>query len=132
VGDQIVFTSDRSGVPQIYAMDADGGHVRRLTQHGLYSDSPAWSPDGRWIAYVCRREGDSQLVVMSPSGSDERVVVRQGSSDSPSWANDSRHIAFSSRRGGARAIYVVDLYSGLERRLTSGYQEAVTPAWSSE
>jgi Tol biopolymer transport system component len=81
---------------------------------------------------VCRREGDSQLVVMSPGGSDERVVVREGSSDSPSWANDSRHIAFSSRRGGARAIYVVDLYSGLERRLTSGHQEAVTPAWSSE
>jgi TolB protein len=131
-GQQVAFTSDRSGVPQIYVMDADGGNVRRVTQHGMYSDSPAWSPDGRWIAYVCRREGDSQLVVMRPDGSDERVVVREGSSDSPSWANDSRHIAFSSRRGGVRAIYVVDLYSGLERRLTTGRQEAVTPAWSAE
>lgn len=131
-GQQIAFTSDRTGVPQIWVMDADGGNVRRLTQHGLYSDSPAWSPDGRWIAYVCRREGESQLVVTTPNGSDERVVVRDGASDSPSWANDSRHIAFSSRRRGVRAIYVVDLYSGLERRLSSGHQEEITPAWSNE
>lgn len=131
-GDQIVFTSDRSGAPQIYVMDADGGHVRRVTYHNLYSDSPAWSPDGRWIAYVCRREGELQLVVMRPDGADERVVVREGANDSPSWANDSRHLAFSSRRRGVRAVYVVDLYSGLERRLTSGPQEAITPAWSRE
>ena len=131
-GDQIAFTSDRSGVPQIYLMDADGGNVRRLTYHDLYSDSPAWSPDGRWIASVCRREGTMQLVVMKPDGSDERVVVSEGESDSPSWANDSRHLAFSSKRGGVRSVYVVDLYSGLERRLTSGYQDAITPVWSRE
>jgi len=131
-GDQIAFTSDRTGVPQIHVMDADGGHVRRITRHNQYSDSPAWSPDGRWIAYVCRREGSLQLVVIAPDGTDERIVVRAGSSDSPAWANDSRHLAFSSRRGGTRAVYVVDLYTGLERRLSAGSQEAVTPSWSSE
>jgi len=130
-GHQIAFTSDRTGVPQIFVMDADGGNVRRLTRHGLYSDAPAWSPDGQWIAYVCRRDGEFQLTVMRTDGSDERVVVRDGLNDAPSWANDSRHLAFSSRRGGARAVYVVDLFSGLERRLSSGNQEAITPAWSS-
>lgn len=130
-GQQIAFTSDRSGLPQIFVMDADGGNARRLTRHGLYSDAPAWSPDGQWIAYICRRDGDFQLVVVRPDGSDERVVVRDGLNDAPTWANDSRHVAFSSRRGGARAVYVVDLYSGLERRLSSGTQEAITPAWSS-
>ena len=106
--------------------------MRRVTTHNLYSDSPAWSPDGQWIAYVCRREGSTQLVVTRPDGSDERVVVREGQNDCPSWANDSRHLAFSSQRGGARSVYVVDLYSGLERRLTYGYQDAITPAWSLE
>jgi TolB protein len=130
-GQQIAFTSDRSGAPQIFVMDADGGNVRRLTRHGLYSDAAAWSPDGQWIAYVCRREGEFQLCVVRPDGGDERVVVRDGLNDAPSWANDSRHLAFSSRRGGARAVYVVDLYSGLERRLSSGSLEAITPAWSS-
>ncbi len=131
-GDQIAFTSDRTGTPQIHVMDADGGHVRRITRHNQYSDSPAWSPDGKRIAYVCRREGGLQLVVVSPDGGDERIVVREGSSDSPAWANDSRHLAFSSRRGRVRAVYVVDLYTGLERRLSAGSHEAVTPSWSSE
>ncbi len=131
-GQQIAFTSDRSGVPQIYVMDADGGNVRRVTQNGQYCDSAAWSPDGQWIAYVCRRDGEFQLVVVRPDGTDERVVVRGGSNDSPSWANDSRHLAFSSRREGTRGLYVVDLYSGLERRLDADYQEEITPAWSRE
>ncbi|MFQ5599392.1 MAG: hypothetical protein ACE5G2_02430 [Candidatus Krumholzibacteriia bacterium] len=129
-GDQIAFTSDRSGVPQIYVMDSDGGNVRRLTYHNRYSDSPAWSPDGRWIAYVARWEGNIELRLMKPDGTDQRVVVSRGLNDGPSWAKDSRHSAFSSMRYGVRAFYVVDVYKRLERRLTSGSQDAITPAWS--
>ena len=129
-GDQIAFTSDRSGIPQIYVMDGDGGNVRRLTYHNRYSDAPAWSPDGRWISYVSRWEGSIELRVMKPDGTNQRVVVSEGLNDSPSWAKDSRHIAFTSLRRGARAVYVVDIYTGLERRLTSGSQDAITPAWS--
>ncbi len=129
-GDQIAFTSDRSGIPQIYVMDGDGGNVRRLTYHNRYSDAPAWSPDGRWLAYVARWEGAIELRVMKPDGTNQRVVVSEGLNDGPSWAKDSRHIAFTSLRRGSRAVYVVDVYSGLERRLTSGAQDAITPAWS--
>ena len=129
-GDQIAFTSDRAGIPQVYAMSGDGGNVRRLTFHNRYSDAAAWSPDGRWIAYVSRWEDSIELRVMKPDGTNQRVVVSEGLNDSPSWAKDSRHIAFSSLRRGTRTIYVVDIYTGLERRLTSGSQDAITPAWS--
>ena len=128
--DQIAFTSDRSGIPQIYVMDGDGGNARRLTFHNRYSDSPAWSPDGRYIAYVARWEAGIELRVMKPDGGDQRVVVNTGYNDSPSWARNSRNIVFSSLRGGTRSIYVVDAYSTLERRLTSGPHDAITPAWS--
>ena len=130
-GDQIAFTSDRSGIPQIYVMDGDGGNVRRLTFHNRYSDSPAWSPDGSWIAYVARWQGNIELRLMKPDGTNQRVVVSEGLNDGPTWAQDSRHIAFSSLRGATRAIYVVDIYNpSLERRLTSGTGDAITPAWS--
>ena len=131
-GDQIAFTSDRSGVPQIYVMDGDGGNVRRLTYHNRYSDSPAWSPNGQWIAYVARWEGDIELRLMKPDGTTQRVVVTEGLNDGPTWAKDNRHIAFSSLRGGSRAVYVVDIYTGMERRLTSGPNDAITPAWSQD
>jgi TolB protein len=131
-GDQIAFTSDRSGVPQIYVMDGDGGNMRRLTYHNRYSDSPAWSPNGQWIAYVARWEGDIELRLMKPDGTTQRVIVTEGLNDGPTWAKDSRHIAFSSLRGGSRAVYVVDIYTGMERRLTSGPNDAITPAWSQD
>ena len=129
-GDQIAFTSDRSGIPQVFVMSGDGGNVRRLTFHNRYSDAPAWSPDGKWIAYVSRWEDNIELRVMKPDGTNQRVVISDGLNDGPSWAKDSRHIAFSSLRRGSRAIYVVDIYTGLERRLTTGAQDAITPAWS--
>ncbi len=129
-GDQIAFTSDRAGIPQVFVMSGDGGNVRRLTFHNRYSDAPAWSPDGKWIAYVSRWEGNIELRVMKPDGTNQRVVVSDGLNDGPSWAKNSRHIAFSSLRRGSRAIYVVDIYTGLERRLTTGAQDAITPAWS--
>jgi TolB protein len=131
-GDQIAFTSDRSGTPQIYVMGADGGNVRRVTYHNRYSDSPAWSPDGQWIAYVARWEDTIELRIMRPDGMRQRVIVDTGLNDTPSWARDSRHIAYSSLRGGKRAVYVVDIFTGLERRLTMGSENAITPAWSQD
>jgi TolB protein len=131
-GEQIAFTSDRSGTPQIFVMNADGGNVRRLTSHNRYSDSPAWSPDGQWIAYVARWEDTIELRIMRPDGLRQRVIVDNGLNDTPSWARDSRHIAYSSLRGGKRAVYVVDIFTGLERRLTMGSENAITPAWSQD
>jgi Tol biopolymer transport system component len=58
--------------------------------------------------------------------------VTEGLNDGPTWAKDNRHVAFSSLRGGSRAVYVVDIYTGLERRLTAGPNDAIAPAWSQD
>ena len=43
-GQEIAFTSDRGGTPQIYLMDSEGLNVRRLTNVGNWNDAPAWNP----------------------------------------------------------------------------------------
>ena len=55
---QIAFTTNRDGNFEIYVMDADGNNVRRLTDHPATDYGPAWSPDGRFIAFG-REDGTS-------------------------------------------------------------------------
>ena len=88
-------------------------------------------PTERWIAYVCRREETRSSSSCVQTAGGERVVVRQGSRRQTIRRGPTTRatFAFSSRRGGVRAIYVVDLYSGLERRLSLDIRRRSRPAW---
>jgi PKD repeat protein len=90
-GQQIAFT--RNG--DIYVMNANLLTVN-LTNTGNNSD-PAWSPDGARIAFVSTRDGQSELYLMNPDGSN---VVRLTnnmamSAWNPAWSRDGAHIAFT-------------------------------------
>jgi TolB protein len=51
-GTKIFFVSDRTGHKEIWSMDHDGSNQRQLTRHGSITQSPAVSPDGKWLAYT--------------------------------------------------------------------------------
>src|SRR5438046_7010960 len=71
--DQIAFVSDRQGgqpdKPDIYLMNDDGTQVTNLTKHAGRNFDPAWSPDGRKIAFDSDRDGDYEIYVMNADGS---------------------------------------------------------------
>src|SRR5262249_54256229 len=56
-GTHIAFTSWRDGNAEIYVMDADGSHIRRLTDHPAFDNFPVFSPDDTQIAFQSNREG---------------------------------------------------------------------------
>ena len=90
-----MFVSWRDGNGEVYAMDADGSGPRNLTQHPAKDVRPAWSPDGRRIAFVSRRDGNSEIYVMNADGSGKRNLTRDRASDDyPTWSPDGRRIAF--------------------------------------
>ena len=90
-----MFVSWRDGNGEVYAMDADGSGPRNLTQHPAKDVRPAWSPDGRRIAFVSRRDGNSEVYVMNADGSGKRNLTRSRASDDfPTWSPDGRRIAF--------------------------------------
>jgi Tol biopolymer transport system component len=65
----IVFRSDRTGEPDVMAMDPAGSNLTNLTQGPGASDlQPAWSPDGGRIAFVHRVHGRPNLFVMTAAG----------------------------------------------------------------
>jgi len=120
-----VFVSWRDGNGEVYAMDANGSKPRNLTQNPAKDVRPAWSPDGRSIAFVssrspssrckpgpgrCWRDRQSEIYVMNADGSRKRKLTRDRASDDlPTWSPDGRRIAFLHGRGRGRGqLYVVN------------------------
>jgi Tol biopolymer transport system component len=129
---RIAFASGRVNVQgnsyfDIYVMNADGSGRRRLTRVSADYDSPAWSPDGRRIAF----EHGGDIYVLNPDGGGQRRLTRNPSyNDSPTWSPDGRRIAFSSTRSGNGDVYVMNADGSGQRRLTRNPREDNDPAWS--
>jgi TolB protein len=130
-GGQFVFTSDRSGTPQIYAASLGGGGATRVTYRGSYNTAPAFSPDCKQIAYESREPGGFQIYVINSDGSGARQLTRSGSNEAPAWSPDGRYLAFSSSRGGGSKLYLMRVRDGyVIAPLTEGQGNESNPAWS--
>jgi TolB protein len=93
--------------------------------------TPAWSPDGRKLAFVSERDGNAEIYVMNADGSEQENLTRQPATDShPSWSADGRRIAFVSRRDGNSEIYVMNADGSGPRNLTRTPFYDRDPAWS--
>jgi Tol biopolymer transport system component len=92
----------------IWAMDPDGQNETRLTFTGRASD-PAWSADGRNIAFAQRTTGEtSDIWVMAGNGTSKyRVTTHRASETNPTWSPNGRWLAFSSDRSGMWEIYKI-------------------------
>jgi TolB protein len=137
-GQKIAFTTwgDRRGPSgtnpsDIYITNADGSGRQRLTSDPGFETGPAWSPDGRKIAFVSGHGNYPGLFAMNADGSGQQRLTRGGSQ--PHWSPDGRQIAFVSKRYGYADIYVMNADGSGQRNLTRtpghGRRES-QPVWS--
>jgi TolB protein len=76
-GRTILFTRiDPGRFEQIFVMDVDGTHTRRISRGDHYDFLPRWSPDGTRIAFTSSRDGTNGVYIMNADGSDVRDVSR--------------------------------------------------------
>ena len=128
-GGRIAFTSHRDGNGEIYAMNADGSGVVRLTTGS--AGLPAWSPDGRRIAFESRKDGNWEIYTMNADGSGVvRLTDNSYGDGHPSWSPDGRRIAFESDRDGNSRIYVMNADGSGVARVTNGSGHDRDPSWS--
>jgi Tol biopolymer transport system component/imidazolonepropionase-like amidohydrolase len=148
-GRTIAFTSDESGMTNLWLMDADGTHRRALTTgKEFYVSEPAWTPDGLYV--VARRQDGSkgglppvELWMYHKDGGDGIKLTKSDTlndSAGASPSSDGTYLYFATRK--ARFNYVPDLSQGLwqivrydrrtaeTERLTVGWGGAARPAVS--
>ena len=132
-GQQIVYVSGRSGLPQLYIMNSDGTNPEKidLADKGYVVD-PDWSPNGQLLAFSWQRpDGNYDIYVMDIGSSHKLVQVTRDSArnEKPSWAPDGRHLAFQSNRTGRWQIWTM-LADGTEARQLTTEGENESPNWS--
>lgn len=136
-GTRVVFGSNRPPGDGLWVVNINGSGLRRVTEDGM---TPAWSPDGRTIAFARRAPGSLayEIWLVDPDGTNERRLTEAPRVDDrhfaqdfvPDWSPNSREIAFSRRYRGRRDIYVIRPDGSGLRRVTKQAGLHDWPAWS--
>ncbi len=132
-GRRIAFISTRSGLPQVYVMDADGTDQELFApfDYGVTgsSNAPDWSPDGASVTFHRDVDRAPQVFVLDVNSRRVRQLTSSGRNEDPTWAPDGRHIAFVSNRSGRQQLWIIDVESGRIRALPTPGGTRL-PAWS--
>lgn len=133
---RIVFAT--ASIPQndgdIYVINADGSHRRRLTNSRVAESNPIWSPNGKSIAFVGLEGTHTALHKMTATGARQHVLFREspsshGAIDDPSWSPNGQLIAFGSARDGTYQIWTYAL-NGTFNEITHEGRFNDSPSWS--
>lgn len=141
-GSFFAFMRCTRGPQDIYVSSTAGGDPICLVQGPSDDFDPRWSPDNRWIAFASNREGTVNLYLVPPLGGPVRMLAETGfeglggeSDDAlgtQPWAPDGKRLAFSRKRDDQIAVWIIDIESGEETRLTDPEPGQVDgqPCWS--
>ena len=136
-GRQIVFSSARTGDPEIWVADADGNLAHKLTSFPGPDVSPVFNPKtGAQIAWISGRTRLPQLYTMDADGSGIQRLTDGGYATSPSWSPNGQFLAFAWNRKygpgapGGQDIYVMEISTKRWIQLTHDIGRCDFPSWS--
>ena len=130
----VTVEKSKSGKQPVYRMqiaDADGYDPHTILESTQPLLSPAWSPDGRHLAYVSFEDKNSAIYLQDVrSGKRERLISGDGINSSPAFSPDGERLAVTLSRDGDPEIYLYNLSSGNLSRLTRHPAIDTEPNWA--
>ena len=146
-GQKIAFVSQRDGNREIYVTDADcaslptgcGQNAINVTRHPADDWTPAWSPDGKRLAFSSIRAGNWEIFVLdttclsAPESCPDSLIqiTADGNGNlAPIWSPDGTRLAFSNKATGNWDIYTMTTSGSDLRQVTTDPSNDLSPAWS--
>jgi TolB protein len=132
---RLVYVTYKGGAPEIWGQRRkDGPHERIYPMSGAGGmlSSPAWSPDGKRLAFVQGdRRGNSDIMILDfATNRVRRLTDGTGINTEPCWNPAGNQLAFTSDREGGPQIFLMQDDGSNLRRLTSEGLYNASPAWS--
>ena len=119
----------------VWVSSRDGANPMRLTSHPADEFAPAFSPDGKWIAFSARYDGNTDVYVIGVGGGQpKRLTWHAGVDTVNGWSVDGKRVLFASPReignGRSNQLYEVSVDGGFETKVMQA--QAFEGAWSDD
>ena len=134
-GKKIVYQSDLPDKSiELRVFDTESKQTRVLLKAEIADIMPVFSPDGSWIAFQNRVEGNTEVCLIKPDGSGLTNLTNNAARDgSPAFSPDGKQIVFASSRDGNNALfqlYVMNADGGNPHQIYQSNGMSVSPVWS--
>jgi len=126
----LIFTSNRSGGPQLYEVSASGGRADRITFEGNYNASATVSSDGKNIAFVHGSDIGYQIGALDRESGLFQTLTDGTLDESPSFAPNGQMIIYATEKGGRGTLGAVSLDGSVAQSLSLDSGGVREPAWS--
>ena len=128
---RIAYVLQMGNTYELQIADADGQDPQTMLRSKHPIISPAWSPDGKRIAYVSFETGKPVVYVQTlGTGARQAVANFKGNNSAPAWAPNGGQLAIALSRDGISQIYTIDSNGGGLRRITHSPLIDTEPSYS--
>ena len=138
--DWLLYHTNQTGDYEIFRLGdlADNANadpnVSQGVGEGVFDLAPSRSADSEWVVFSTNRDGNFEVYVTRPDGTDQqRVTIDQISNapidTDPVWSPSGQYIAYESLRGATWDLYLFDVTTGQEVRLTQSGSHDINPYW---